>query len=155
MIPKYNVLTFLPPTGTLIQYVADKSELIEVKLAKHVVAKGGHRAPNAVKSSKDSRLIAFVGPSEHCVSVLSAQSLDCLLKLDISSAVASCLDSAQSVTFGTVCSRDLFVCTTSGKVIRYSLIWHCYQIQCLVTLLGTIFGYIVGTIIGHIVLSHC
>ena len=81
-----------------------------------MVAKGSHRGPDAVQASRDSRLIAFAGPTEHCVTVLDTTTLACLTKLDIASAVSSCLDSVTGVRFGTVLSRDLFVSTTSGKV---------------------------------------
>ena len=99
-------------------YHATKSQLIQLKSIKHIVAKGGHRSPAAVHASKDSRMIGFAGPTEHCVTVLEASTLTCLIKLDVSSAVSSCLDSVQSVVFGTVVSRDLFVSTMSGKVLR-------------------------------------
>ena len=99
-------------------YQATKSQLVQLKSIKHIVAKGGHRSPAAVHASKDSRMIGFAGPTEHCVTVLEASTLTCLIKLDVSSAVSSCLDSVQSVVFGTVVSRDLFVSTMSGKVLR-------------------------------------
>eukprot|EP00116_Pleurobrachia_bachei_P005237 sb/3465499/ len=104
--------------GTLTVYPGDKDALLLAHSMKHMVAKGGHRAPQTIAVCADSRLVAFPGPTEHCVTVLDTDTLNCLLKLDVGSAVSSCLDSVASVTFGTVMSRDLFVCTVTGRVLR-------------------------------------
>ena len=117
-LPNGEYLYVSDALGTLVMYQATKSQLVQLKTIKHIVAKGGHRCPAAVHASRDSRMIGFAGPTEHCVTVLESNTLTCLIKLDVSSAVSSCLDSVQSVVFGTVVSRDLFVCTMSGKVLR-------------------------------------
>ena len=117
-LPNGEYLYVSDALGTLVMYQATKTQLVQLKSIKHIVAKGGHRCPSAVQTSRDSRMIGFAGPTEHCVTVLEASTLTCLIKLDVSSAVSSCLDSVQSVVFGTVLSRDLFVSTMSGKVLR-------------------------------------
>lgn len=117
-LPNGECLYVSDALGTLLMYPANKSELVQIKSIKHIVAKGGHRGPAAIRASRDSRLIGFVGPTEHCVTVLESGTLSCLLKLDVSYAVSSCLDSVQRLHFGTVLSRDLLVGTTSGKVLR-------------------------------------
>lgn len=117
-LPNGEYLYVSDALGTLVVYPANKTSLLLMKSIKHIVAKGSHRGPAAIQASRDSRLIAFVGPTEHCVSVMESDTLTCLVKLDVSSAVSSYLDSVQCVVFGTVMSRDLFVCTMSGKVLR-------------------------------------
>ncbi|KAL5257469.1 hypothetical protein ACHWQZ_G012421 [Mnemiopsis leidyi] len=117
-LPNGDYLYVSDALGTLVMYQATKTQLVQLKSIKHIVAKGGHRSPAAVHASRDSRMIGFAGPTEHCVTVLESHTLTCLIKLDVSSAVSSCLDSVQSVVFGTVVSRDLFVSTMSGKVLR-------------------------------------
>ena len=117
-LPNGEYLYVSDALGTLVVYPANKTSLLQMKSIKHIVAKGGHRGPAAIQASRDSRLLAFVGPTEHCVTVLESSTLTCLVKLDVTAAVSSYLDSVQSVVFGTVITRDLFVCTMSGKVLR-------------------------------------
>ncbi|XP_061256590.1 WD repeat-containing protein 90 isoform X7 [Bos javanicus] len=68
--------------------------------------------------SRDSRLLAFVGPSKYTVSVVDTASLDELLKVDVSALdlAGSCLDSAVALCFGPSPPSHLLVSTSSNTI---------------------------------------
>ena len=117
VLPNAETVFISDALGSLYTYRTTNNELVLDHQIKHIVAKGGHRAPAAVKASKDSKVIAFVGPTEHCVTLLNSNTLNCLIKMDVASAASGCLDTVHSVSFGTISSRDVFVTTQSGKVL--------------------------------------
>ncbi|NWX47799.1 WDR90 protein, partial [Steatornis caripensis] len=105
--------------GTLALYscMGPKSHILRV--LGNVVARDAGSAPDALAVSGDSRLLAFVGPSEYVVTVMEACSLDELLRVDVSllDLNSAALDSAVRVCFAPVPQGELLVSTSSNKIL--------------------------------------
>ncbi|KAM6077548.1 WD repeat-containing protein 90 isoform 2-T2 [Theristicus caerulescens] len=105
--------------GTLALYscMAEKSHVLRV--LGNVVARDAGSGSDALAVSGDSRLLAFVGPSNYVVTVMEACSLDELLRVDISilDLNSTALDSAARVCFAPVPRGELLVSTSSNKIL--------------------------------------
>uniref|UniRef100_A0A8C4VBJ2 WD repeat-containing protein 90 n=1 Tax=Falco tinnunculus TaxID=100819 RepID=A0A8C4VBJ2_FALTI len=105
--------------GTLALYscMAQKSRVLRV--LGNVVARDTGSIPDALVVSGDSRLLAFVGPSQYVVTVMEACSLDELLRVDISilDLNGTAMDSAVRVCFAPVPRGELLVSTSSNKIL--------------------------------------
>ncbi|XP_055662481.1 WD repeat-containing protein 90 isoform X3 [Falco peregrinus] len=105
--------------GTLALYscMAQKSRVLRV--LGNVVAQDTGSSPDALVVSGDSRLLAFVGPSQYVVTVMEACSLDELLRVDISilDLNGTAMDSAVRVCFAPVPRGELLVSTSSNKIL--------------------------------------
>ncbi|XP_030878405.1 WD repeat-containing protein 90 isoform X4 [Leptonychotes weddellii] len=116
--------------GTLAQYHCASTPCRVLRVAANMVCRDAHPTPNALVVSGDSRLLAFVGPSRHVVTVMNAASLEELLQIDVGALdlASSRLDSAVAVCFGPGPPGHLLVSTssntvtvldtTSGRVVR-------------------------------------
>ena len=62
--------------GSLALYDAADHKYLLLRLLANTVAPGERFGPDALASSPDGRAVAFVGPTEFTVSVVSASSLD-------------------------------------------------------------------------------
>lgn len=76
-------------------------------------------SPSTLAVSRDGRLLAFVGPSRHTVTVMGSASLDELLRVDIGTLdlASGRLDSAMAVCFGPAALGHLLVSTSSNRVM--------------------------------------
>uniref|UniRef100_A0AAQ4Q091 WD repeat domain 90 n=1 Tax=Gasterosteus aculeatus aculeatus TaxID=481459 RepID=A0AAQ4Q091_GASAC len=72
--------------------------------------------------SSDSRCLAFIGPSEHVVTIADSRSLDELLHVDVSilDVHSPCLDSALRVCFSPASTEHLLVATSANKILWVS-----------------------------------
>ncbi|XP_044771184.1 WD repeat-containing protein 90 [Neomonachus schauinslandi] len=116
--------------GTLAQYHCASTPCRVLRVAANMVCRDAHPTPNALVVSGDSRLLAFVGPSRHVVTVMNAASLEELLQIDVGALdlASSRLDSAVAVCFGpgppgyllvsTSSNTVTVLDTTSGRVVR-------------------------------------
>ncbi|XP_060030083.1 WD repeat-containing protein 90 [Erinaceus europaeus] len=105
--------------GTLAQYHCADHPSRVLRRAADMVWRATPLSPNALAVSGDSRLLAFVGPSPHTVTVAKAASLDELLRVDVSALdlTSGRLDFAVAVSFGPVPPGHLLVSTSSPTVL--------------------------------------
>ncbi|KAM5331996.1 WD repeat-containing protein 90 isoform 3-T3 [Glossophaga mutica] len=105
--------------GTLAQYHCAATCCRVLRVAANVVCQDARPSANALAVSGDSRLLAFVGPFKHMVTVMDAASLDDLLRVDISALdlASSHVDSAVAVCFSPAPPSHLLVSTSSNKIV--------------------------------------
>ncbi|KAJ8284168.1 hypothetical protein COCON_G00030180 [Conger conger] len=105
--------------GSLVLYNASLDDYHILRALGNVVARGVERSPDALAVSSDSRCLAFVGPSEHIVTVMDARSLDELLRVDVSilDVESTSLDSAVKVCFPPVSTGHLLITTSANKIL--------------------------------------
>lgn len=105
--------------GSLAQYDAADEDHSAIRVVCSLVAPGSERSPDALTVSRDSRCLAFVGPSEYVVTVADARSLDELLHVDVSILDASSpgLDSALKVCFASSSAGQLLVSTSANRIL--------------------------------------
>ncbi|KAM3859558.1 LOW QUALITY PROTEIN: WD repeat-containing protein 90 [Diretmus argenteus] len=108
--------------GSLALYNFSEEDHRVIRRLCNVVARGTERAPDALTVSSDSRCLAFVGPSEFTVTITDAQSLDELLRVDVSilDVDSTSLDSALKVCFSPACTGHLLVATSANKILWVS-----------------------------------
>ncbi|XP_006894964.1 PREDICTED: WD repeat-containing protein 90 [Elephantulus edwardii] len=116
--------------GALTQYDCAALRCSVLRVAGNMVCQDAWLSANALAVSRDSLLLAFVGPSKHTVSIVGTASLDELLRVDVSGLdpASTHLDSAVAVCFGPLPTSHLLVSTfstrvlvldaTSGRIIR-------------------------------------
>ncbi|KAM5227309.1 LOW QUALITY PROTEIN: WD repeat-containing protein 90 [Ctenodactylus gundi] len=116
--PDGNFLFSACSQGSLAQYGCIMPRCHVLRVAANVVHQGIHPGPGSLAVSKDSRLLAFVGPSKCIVTVLDSASLDKLLQVNISTLdpASDCLDSAVAICFDPRAPGQLLV-STSNKVV--------------------------------------
>ncbi|KAI1896220.1 hypothetical protein AGOR_G00092560 [Albula goreensis] len=105
--------------GSLVLYNASQDDHHILRALGNVVARGVERGPDALTVSSDSRCLAFVGPTEHIITVMDARSLDELLRVDVSvlDVESTSLDSAVKVCFSPVSTGHLLVATSANKIL--------------------------------------
>ncbi|XP_014648903.1 PREDICTED: WD repeat-containing protein 90 [Ceratotherium simum simum] len=105
--------------GTLAQYHCAAARCRLLRVAANVVCQDAHPSPNALAVSRDSYLLAFVGPSKYTVTIMDTASLDKLLQVDVSALglASSRLDSAVAVCFGPAPPSHLLVSMSSNVVV--------------------------------------
>ncbi|XP_023567203.1 WD repeat-containing protein 90 isoform X2 [Octodon degus] len=113
--PDGNFLFSSCSQGSLAQYSCTNSECHILRVAANIVCQDTQPHPNTLAVSRDSRLLAFVGPSKYTVTVLDSTSLDELLRVNIST--LDSLDSAVAICFGPTSLGHLLVSTSSNKVM--------------------------------------
>ncbi|KAL6095179.1 wdr90 [Pungitius sinensis] len=108
--------------GSLALYNASEDDHNVVRVVCNALARGTERAPDALAVSSDSRCLAFVGPSEHVVTVADSRSLEELLHVDVSilDVHSPSLDSALRVCFPPASTEHLLVATSANKILRVS-----------------------------------
>ncbi|XP_074519833.1 WD repeat-containing protein 90 [Halichoeres trimaculatus] len=108
--------------GSLALYDASVEEHSVIRAVCNVVAQGTVCAPDALTVSSDSRCLAFVGPSEHLVTIADSTSLDELLLIDVSilDVESPRVDSALKVCFSPASTEHLLVAISSNKIL-----WVC------------------------------
>uniref|UniRef100_A0A665V876 WD repeat-containing protein 90 n=1 Tax=Echeneis naucrates TaxID=173247 RepID=A0A665V876_ECHNA len=108
--------------GILALYNSSEEDYNVIRVLCNVVARGGEHAPDALAVSRDSRCLAFVGPSEHIVTIADARSLDELLHIDVSilDIKSPRLDSALKVCFSLASINHLLVATSANKILWVS-----------------------------------
>ncbi|XP_029804907.1 WD repeat-containing protein 90 [Suricata suricatta] len=105
--------------GTLAQYCCSTAQCRVLRVTVDVVCREACPTPSALVVSRDSRLLAFVGPSKYEVTVMNTVSLEELLRVDVSALdlASSRLDSAVAICFGPVPPGHLLVSTSSNTVV--------------------------------------
>ncbi|XP_006873982.1 PREDICTED: WD repeat-containing protein 90 [Chrysochloris asiatica] len=105
--------------GILAQYDCVGPRCSVLRVAGNMVCQDTWPNPNALAVSRDSCLLAFVGPSKHTVTIVGTASLDELLRVDIRvlDPAGSHQDSAVAICFGPLPTGHLLVSTSSAKVL--------------------------------------
>ncbi|XP_023044994.1 WD repeat-containing protein 90 isoform X2 [Piliocolobus tephrosceles] len=105
--------------GSLAQYDCADPQWHVLRVAADVVWPDAPASPGTLAVSRDGRLLAFVGPSRHSVTVTGSASLDELLRVDIGTLdlASGRLDSAVAVCFGPAALGHLLVSTSSNRVV--------------------------------------
>uniref|UniRef100_A0AAQ4RJH5 WD repeat domain 90 n=1 Tax=Gasterosteus aculeatus aculeatus TaxID=481459 RepID=A0AAQ4RJH5_GASAC len=108
--------------GSLALYNASEENHNLIRVVCNALARGTERAPDALTVSSDSRCLAFIGPSEHVVTIADSRSLDELLHVDVSilDVHSPCLDSALRVCFSPASTEHLLVATSANKILWVS-----------------------------------
>uniref|UniRef100_A0A2K5P0M4 WD repeat-containing protein 90 n=1 Tax=Cercocebus atys TaxID=9531 RepID=A0A2K5P0M4_CERAT len=127
--------------GSLAQYNCADPQWHVLRVAADMVWPDAPATPSTLAVSRDGRLLAFVGPSRHTVTVMGSASLDELLRVDIGTLdlASGRLDSAMAVCFGPAALGHLLVSTSSnrvvvldaasGRIIREVYIGHSEPVQ--------------------------
>ncbi|XP_042639154.1 WD repeat-containing protein 90 [Orycteropus afer afer] len=105
--------------GTLAQYDCAAPRCSVLRVAGNMVCQDTGPSPSTLAVSRDSCLLAFVGPSKYTVTVVGTASLDELLRVDVSALdpAGRHRDSAVAVCFGPLPTGHLLVSTLSSKVL--------------------------------------
>ncbi|XP_072871072.1 WD repeat-containing protein 90 isoform X4 [Chlorocebus sabaeus] len=105
--------------GSLAQYNCADPQWHVLRVAADMVWPDAPASPSTLAVSRDGRLLAFVGPSKHTVTLMCSASLDELLRVDISTLdlASGRLDSAMAVCFGPAALGHLLVSTSSNRVV--------------------------------------
>ncbi|XP_011890700.1 PREDICTED: WD repeat-containing protein 90 isoform X10 [Cercocebus atys] len=105
--------------GSLAQYNCADPQWHVLRVAADMVWPDAPATPSTLAVSRDGRLLAFVGPSRHTVTVMGSASLDELLRVDIGTLdlASGRLDSAMAVCFGPAALGHLLVSTSSNRVV--------------------------------------
>ncbi|XP_047667072.1 WD repeat-containing protein 90 isoform X2 [Tachysurus fulvidraco] len=105
--------------GYLALYNASQPEYTVHRVLGNTVVRGLDRGPDALAVSPDSKLLAFVGPTEYTVTIMDARSLDELLRVDVSvlDVESTTLDSALKVCFSPSSLSHLLVTTSANKIL--------------------------------------
>ncbi|XP_033092259.1 WD repeat-containing protein 90 isoform X4 [Trachypithecus francoisi] len=105
--------------GSLAQYNCADPQWHVLRVAADMVWPDAPPSPSTLAVSRDGRLLAFVGPSRHTVTVMGSSSLDELLRVSIGTLdlASSRLDSAVAVCFGPAALGHLLVSTSSNRVV--------------------------------------
>nr|XP_011746814.1 WD repeat-containing protein 90 isoform X2 [Macaca nemestrina] len=105
--------------GSLAQYNCVDPQWHVLRVAADMVWPDAPASPSTLAVSRDGRLLAFVGPSRHTVTVMGSVSLDELLRVDIGTLdlASGRLDSAMAVCFGPAALGHLLVSTSSNRVM--------------------------------------
>ncbi|KAM8837306.1 WD repeat-containing protein 90 isoform 1-T1 [Spinachia spinachia] len=108
--------------GSVALYNASEENHHLIRVVCNVLARGTGRAPDALAVSSDSRCLAFIGPSEHVVTIADSRSLDELLRVDVSilDVHSPSLDSALRVCFSPASTEHLLVSTSANKILWVS-----------------------------------
>ncbi|KFO34771.1 WD repeat-containing protein 90 [Fukomys damarensis] len=125
--PDGNFLFSSCSQGTLVQYSCASSQCHLLRVADNMVCQDAQPHPNTLAVSRDSRLLAFVGPSKCTVTVTDSASLDELLRVNISTLdlASGCPDSAVAICFGPTSPGHLLVSTSSNKVMVLDAVSGC------------------------------
>ena len=83
----FLMLPFSGRVGTVALYGASSDDVELIRALPNAVAPGDHLGPHVISVSADSLRLAFVGPSEHTVTVANARTLD-----EVGAVVAFLLD---------------------------------------------------------------
>lgn len=105
--------------GYLALYRASQQDHHVVRVLGNVVAREVNHGPDILAVSSDSRCIALIGPTEYTVTIMEAQSLNELLRVDVSilDVESSTLDSALNVCFSPTSLSHLLITTSANKVL--------------------------------------
>ncbi|KAL8175023.1 UNVERIFIED_CONTAM: hypothetical protein K2H54_009384 [Gekko kuhli] len=105
--------------GTLALYNCAIQKSHIVRVLANVVSQDAEHGPDALSVSANGRLLAFVGPSKHVVTLMDAHSLDELLRIDVSilDLESPSLDAAVRLRFAPSSLGHLLVTTSSQKIL--------------------------------------
>ncbi|XP_068102464.1 WD repeat-containing protein 90 [Hyperolius riggenbachi] len=105
--------------GSLALYSIGQREQHVLRVLGNVVCKSSERGPRALCVTRDGKLLAFVGPTEFTVTIMDAQSLDELLRVDVSilDVDSTKLDCAMSLAFSSLRPYRLLVSTSGNKIL--------------------------------------
>ncbi|KAL1248327.1 hypothetical protein QQF64_021645 [Cirrhinus molitorella] len=105
--------------GYLVLYNSSQHDHHVVRVLSNVVARAVNRGPDTLTVSSDSRCLALVGPTEYIVTIMEAQSLNELLRVDVSilDVESTTLDSALNVCFSPTSLSHLLVTTSANKIL--------------------------------------
>ncbi len=101
-----------------------------LRLLGNTVAKGGDDgyAPGALSLNQDGSRLAFIGPHNHTITVLEGETLNELLRLDITPVSPppplgpsdGCIDVSKLVRFSSKALNQLLVVTKGGRLLKFS-----------------------------------
>uniref|UniRef100_A0A672KHC3 WD repeat domain 90 n=1 Tax=Sinocyclocheilus grahami TaxID=75366 RepID=A0A672KHC3_SINGR len=105
--------------GYLVLYNSSQHDHHVVRVLSNVVAWSVNRGPDTLAVSSDSRCLALVGPTEYIVTIMEAQSLNELLRVDVSilDVESTTLDSALNVCFSPTSLSHLLITTSANKIL--------------------------------------
>ncbi|ROI16431.1 WD repeat-containing protein 90 [Anabarilius grahami] len=105
--------------GYLVLYNSSQNDHHVARVLGNAVARGVNRGPDTLAVSSDSRCLALVGPTEYIVTIMEAQSLNELLRVDVSilDVESTTLDSALNVCFSPTSLSHLLVTTSANKIL--------------------------------------
>uniref|UniRef100_A0A671RFH1 WD repeat-containing protein 90-like n=1 Tax=Sinocyclocheilus anshuiensis TaxID=1608454 RepID=A0A671RFH1_9TELE len=105
--------------GYLVLYNSSQHDHHVVCVLSNVVAWSVNRGPDTLAVSSDSRCLALVGPTEYIVTIMEAQSLNELLRVDVSilDVESTTLDSALNVCFSPTSLSHLLITTSANKIL--------------------------------------
>ncbi|XP_053722443.1 WD repeat-containing protein 90 isoform X2 [Synchiropus splendidus] len=108
--------------GSLALYDACEEQHGVVRVACDVVAQGTLHAPEALTVSSDGCCLAFVGPTEHIVTIADAHSLDELHQIQVSNldVHSAKMDSALKLCFSPASAEHLLIATSANAVLWVS-----------------------------------
>ena len=93
-----------------------------LRLLANTVAKGVEYGPQALTLNQDGSRLAFVGPHNFTITVLEADTLNEVLRVDITPVTTSqpLADSAKLVCYSPACLNQLLVVTKMAKLLKFS-----------------------------------
>uniref|UniRef100_A0A8C1YTD6 WD repeat domain 90 n=1 Tax=Cyprinus carpio TaxID=7962 RepID=A0A8C1YTD6_CYPCA len=105
--------------GYLVLYNSSQHDHHVVRVLSNVVAWSVNRGPDTLAVSSDSRCLALIGPTEYIVTIMEAQSLNELLRVDVSilDVESTTLDSALNVCFSPTSLSHLLITTSANKIL--------------------------------------
>ncbi|XP_059381119.1 WD repeat-containing protein 90 isoform X2 [Carassius carassius] len=105
--------------GYLVLYNSSQHDHHVVRVLSNAVAWSVNRGPDTLAVSSDSRCLALVGPTEYIVTIMEAQSLNELLRVDVSilDVESTTLDSALNVCFSPTSLSHLLITTSANKIL--------------------------------------
>ncbi|XP_052451971.1 WD repeat-containing protein 90 isoform X2 [Carassius gibelio] len=105
--------------GYLVLYNSSQHDHHVVRVLSNAVAWSVNCGPDTLAVSSDSRCLALVGPTEYIVTIMEAQSLNELLRVDVSilDVESTTLDSALNVCFSPTSLSHLLITTSANKIL--------------------------------------
>lgn len=93
-----------------------------IRLLANTVAKGEEYGPQALTLNEDGSRLAFVGPHNFTISVLEADTLNEVLRIDITPVITSqpLADSAKLVCYSPMALNQILVVTKLAKLLKFS-----------------------------------
>ena len=112
--------------GSLALYSCQKSHAHKLlRLISNITAKGEEFGPRALALNQDGSRLAFIGPHNFTITVLEAESLTEVLRVDITPVTSPTqtrpfADSAKLVCFSPAVLNQLLLITKQAKLLKFS-----------------------------------
>lgn len=112
--------------GSLALYSCQESHTPKLlRLVSNIMAKGEELGPRALTLNQDGSRLAFIGPHNFTITVLEAESLTEVLRVDITSVTTPTqtkpfADSARLVCFSPAALNQLLLITKQARLLKFS-----------------------------------